>query len=142
MVSIGNFLHTYPPRLTLGEYIKGKVGNEGCTRTLLFLISSGIYPVTKDFLAHVMTHFKTDNILSILSAMKVPGFTGSPGNVLHLAVKKGNLQIVQQLVRMGFDVNQRDDKRQTPVFYFIEGWLLFSCLALIVNDSSVYFDRR
>lgn len=29
MVSIGNFLQTYPPRLTLLKYIKGKSGDEG-----------------------------------------------------------------------------------------------------------------
>ena len=122
LVSIHNFLHTYPPRLTLGKYFNGKKGDEGFSETLLLLIEHGIYPVMEDFLIHAMKHFQQDKLLKILEAMKEHGLSGKPGKVVHFAVKKGHLQVLKIFDSVfKLSLNAFDDKNQTPIFYFIEG---------------------
>lgn len=121
LVSIGNFLQTYPPRMTLDQYMAGRRSDEGFSQTLVHLIRHSIYPVTSSFLQHVVKHFSLINVFAILDAVHKTGIQGPPGTVIHLAVMRGELDLIKRLVAMGFDLETRDSKNQTPVFYLIQG---------------------
>lgn len=121
LVSIGNFLQSYPPRMTLEQYIAGRRNDDGYSETLIYLIRHSIYPVTCSFLQHVIKHFSLPKVFAILDAVQKTGMTGPPGNVIHLAVMRGELDLIKRLVSMGFDLESRDSKNQSAIFYLIQG---------------------
>jgi hypothetical protein len=121
LVSIGNFLQSYPPRMTLEQYMAGRRNDDGFSETLVHLIRHSIYPVTCSFLQHVVKHFSLSKVFAILDAVHKTGMTGPPGNVIHLAVMRGELDLIKRLLSMGFDLETRDSKSQTAIFYLIQG---------------------
>lgn len=134
LVSIGNFLQTYPPRMTLEQYIAGRRGDDGFSQTLVHLISHSIYPVTCYFLRHVVTHFSLKRVFEVLDAVSRNGVTGPKGDVIHVAVMRGELELIKRLVDMGFDLEAKDSKNQTPIFYLIQGQS-----HLIIHSFSLFF---
>lgn len=130
LVSIGNFLQTYPPRMTLDQYIAGRRGDDGFSQTLVHLIRHSIYPVTCHFLQHVVKHFSLSRVFEVLNAVSKNGVTGPKGCVMHLAVMRGELDLIKRLIGMGFDLEARDSKNQTPVYYLIQGQLFLISLFL------------
>lgn len=129
LVSIPDFLHDYPPKMSLDEFIAGKVENDGFSATLCLLIRSGVYSVTANFLMHVLEHFSDQNILEVLNSMKYD-YSGSPKKVMHYALRRAtrssvteavSLQIIQKLLDLGFDLNSLDEMNQSAIFYFVQG---------------------
>ena len=120
------FRETYPPRMTLDQYVCGRSGDDGFSQTLLFLVRKGIYPVTRAFLQHVVRHFSLTNVFELLNAIPDVRRVSPQGAVLHLAVLRGSLTLIKKLVEMGFDLEGKDSKGQTPLFYAIQGQCSFA----------------
>ena len=129
LVSIPNFLHLYPPQTTLDQFMRGKEGDEGFSPTLCLLIESGVYNVTANFLMHILVHFSSENILTVLKSMKYD-YQGTPKKVMHFALRRAtkstipsevSLEIIEKLLNLGFDLNSLDDMNQSAIFYFIQG---------------------
>lgn len=129
LVSIQDFLITYPPRMTLDDFIVGKTGDEGFSETLCLFIHSGVYSVTTNFITHMLIHFKSENILTVLKSMKYE-FNGESKTVMHTALRRAtrptvpsdvSIAIIEKLLSLGFGLNSLDDFNQSAIFYFIQG---------------------
>ena len=69
-----DFMVNNRPRMNLAQMAKDSgPGDKFFSDCLLLMISSGIYPVTNDFMYHVVTEFNTANIKAVLKAVPENG---------------------------------------------------------------------
>ena len=139
MLSSDYIVNSYPPRITLDQYMSGRRGDDGFSETLVHLIQHKIYRISVNFMNHIMKHFSPINVLKILNAVDPNNMTiirnEATNTLLHTACMRNNLDIIRCLVGMGFDFEHRDSKNQTPIFHLIQGQCVCLFLSLVYCPS-------